>query len=229
MAGRRSDDHLLVFILTKDSACGECKEELGRGRWVTLQGERGALCLSCADLDHLEFLGAGDAAVTRRARRRSRLSAVVLTWSRARKRYERQGLLVESSALEQAEAECLSDAEARARRREREAERRAAIDAEYVRQFTAAIRKQFPHCPPATADAIAAHACVKYSQRVGRSAAAKAFDPAAIRLAAAAHVRHVHTDYDELLGRGLDRSEARAGVAKQVREILHRWEGNPSP
>lgn len=70
---------------------------------------RGALCLSCADLDHLVFLPSGDAALTRRARKHSTLVAVVLKWSRARKRYERQGLLVEAQALEMAEKECLSN------------------------------------------------------------------------------------------------------------------------
>src|SRR5689334_57258 len=99
-----------VFIAGRESQCDECKEQLGRQAWICLAGERGALCLACADLDHLAFLPSGDAAITRRARRFSALSAVVLKWSRARKRYERQGLLVESAALERAEAECLADA-----------------------------------------------------------------------------------------------------------------------
>jgi hypothetical protein len=34
---------------------------------------------------------------------------VVVRFSRARKRYERQGILVEEAALEQAEAQCLDD------------------------------------------------------------------------------------------------------------------------
>src|SRR5438094_3831271 len=80
----------------------------------------GALCLACADLDHLVFLAPGDAALTRRARRHSTLSAVVLEWSRARGRYERQGVLVDESGLQRAETECLADGDARARRRERE-------------------------------------------------------------------------------------------------------------
>ncbi|GAI25540.1 unnamed protein product [marine sediment metagenome] len=108
---------LKVFITTRESSCGECGEDLGRKAWITLEKDRGALCLSCADLDHLVFLPSGDAALTRRARKYSMLSAVVLKWSRARKRYERQGLLVEDQALEQAERECLADSEVRARRK----------------------------------------------------------------------------------------------------------------
>jgi hypothetical protein len=82
---------LKVFISSRDSICDECGEELGHHAWITLAGEKGALCLACADLEHLVFLPAGNAALTRRSRKHSTLSAVVLKWSRARKRYERQG------------------------------------------------------------------------------------------------------------------------------------------
>jgi hypothetical protein len=104
--------------------------------------------ITCADLDHLTFLLPGDAALARRARKHSTLAAVVVKWSLARRRYERQGLLVEEQALQRAEAECLNDAEARARRRDREAERRAELDAEFVARFAARIRQLYPGCPP---------------------------------------------------------------------------------
>ena len=79
---------LKVFISTRASSCNECGENLGRKAWITLVKDKGALCLACADLDHLIFLPAGDAALTRRSRKHSTLVAVVLKWSRARKRYE---------------------------------------------------------------------------------------------------------------------------------------------
>src|SRR6202012_218660 len=60
-----------------------------------------------------------------RAKKASGLSAVVVQWNRSRKRYQRQGLLVEEPALEQAEQQCLADEDARMRRRERDRERRA--------------------------------------------------------------------------------------------------------
>ena len=124
----KAKNELKVFISGRDSTCGECGEELGRGAWITLQDEKGAVCLTCADLDHLVLLASGDAALTRRARKHSRLSAVVLEWSRARKRYERQGLLVENEAVDRAEEECEADAEVRAERRARAAVRRAELD-----------------------------------------------------------------------------------------------------
>ena len=47
--------------------------------------------LDCSDLGHLVFPRSGDAALTRRAKKASQLSAVVVRWSQTRKRYERQG------------------------------------------------------------------------------------------------------------------------------------------
>jgi hypothetical protein len=218
---------LKVFITAGESTCSECGEELGRKAWITLEGGRGALCLACADLDHLVFLPSGDATLTRRARKHSALSAVVLKWSRARKRYERQGLLLEEAALERGEAECLADAEARTRAREREAERRAELDQEYVERFARQVRELFPRCPSGTEYAIAAHACRKYSGRVGRSAAAKALDEQAVLLAVAAHVRHAESSYDALLASGLERREARHRVLGPVEAVLSRWRAAP--
>jgi hypothetical protein len=78
--------------------------------------EKVAACLTCADL-HLVFLPSGDTALTRRLRKRSCLSAVILKGSRARKRCERQGLLVQSEALERAERKCTANAKQREIRR----------------------------------------------------------------------------------------------------------------
>ena len=82
----KESEDIKVFISHRDSKCDECGDELGRGAWITLEENKGALCLGCADLDELVFLPTGDAALTRRARKHSVLSAVVLKFSRARKR-----------------------------------------------------------------------------------------------------------------------------------------------
>lgn len=218
---------LKVFIIKKDSQCGECGRELFRSSWITLAGEKGALCLSCADIDHLVFLPPGDAALTRRAHKHSGLSAVVLEWSRTRKRYKRQGLLVEEEALERAEQECLADKDVRERRRERDAERRVRLDEAYVGKFAGRIRELYPNCPQGQGieRAIAEHACQKYSGRVGRSEAAKNLEEEAIDLAVKAHIRHTETPYDELLMAGVDRHEARIEVTEQVWQTLERWKG----
>ncbi len=119
----RQED-LKVFITSRESKCDECKEDLGSKAWIMLAGQKRALCLSCADLDHL--------------------------------------------------------------------------------------------------------ACTKYSGRVGRSAAAKALDEYAVRLAVVAHVRHVQTPYDELLMSGWERGEARHQVEDAVRAVLAEWRNSPA-
>lgn len=217
---------LKVFITNRDATCDDCGGKLGHHAWITLQGDKQAVCLTCADLDHLVFLPAGDTALTRRARKHSKLSAVVLKWSRSRKRYERQGVLVENEAIEQAEEECAADAGQRERRRGQAAIRREELDQEYLKTFAARIRELYPYCPAGREQTIAEHACRKYSGRVGRSAAAKDLAPKAVELAVRAHVRHVETNYDDLLSRGVDRAEARSCVTKRVAGILNEWRAN---
>ena len=217
------ENELRVFISSRDSTSDECGENLGHHAWITLNREKGALCLSCADLDHLVFLPSGDAALTRRARAGSKLSAVVLKWSQARKRYERQGLLVEEAALESAEKACLADSEARARSRERQAALRKELDLQYVERFASRLRELFPRIPPGREVSIAEHACRKYSGRVGRTAAAKGLDEDAISLAVMAHVRHTETEYDDFLARGYERREARELIREAANRVLNQW------
>lgn len=222
---KKSDDsQLKVFISSRESTCDECGEDLGAHAWIVLKGEKGATCLTCADMDHLVFLPAGDTALTRRSGKYSGLSAVVLKWSRARKRYERQGLLVENEALERAERECEADTAQREMRRGQALLRRAELDDEYIRRFAAHVREMYPNCPKGRETLIAEHACRKYSGRVGRSEAAKNFDSKAVRLAVVAHIRHQETDYDELLSSMVERSAARSKVRDAVTEILKLWE-----
>lgn len=224
--GRVKDrrDEIVVFSIVRDSICADCGTELWKGGFLRVEGDR-PLCLTCADLDHLVLLPAGDAALTRRAVKYSKLKAVVVRFSRARKRYERQGILVELAALERAEQECLADSDARETARARAAERRARIDDEYVKSFEQRVGDLFLACPSSNRRSIAEHACEKYSGRVGRTAAAKEFYPDAIELAVRAHIRHQYTPYDALLAQGMERREARGVVGSEVDEVLQRWRG----
>jgi len=220
---KKSTNDLKVFISNRESKCDECGEDLGRHAWIVLRGEKGAACLTCADLDHLVFLPSGDTALTRRSRKHSRLSAVVLKWSRARKRYERQGLLVENNALEQAERECEADAMQREMRRGQAVLRRAELDEKYIGRFAVRVRELYPSCPPGRETVIAEHACRKYSGRVGRSAAAKELSEDAVRLAVVAHIRHAETRYDDLLVDGVERHHARSMIQSDVSRTVESW------
>jgi hypothetical protein len=169
------------------------------------------------------FLPSGDAALTRRAKKLGTLSAVVVRFSRSRRRYERQGLLVEPRALEKAEEQSLADADLRQRRAERDRERRANEDVVFVGELTAEIQRLFPRCPPERTTAIAAHAAVRGSGRVGRSAAGRAFHEGAVTGAVVASIRHTDTRYDELLMAGVARADARDRVRDAIDAILADW------
>lgn len=210
---------LLVINALNDWTCASCS---GTGDLLKMQDE-GPLCMTCADLDHLVFLPRGNATLTRRARKASTLSAVVVRFSRARQRYERQGVLVEEPALTQAEAECLADADARALRRAREEQRRDAGDVTFQAAFAEAIQRLYPGCPAGRARQIAEHTAVRGSGRVGRSTAGRNLDSEAISLAVAAAIRHNDTPYDSLLMSGVDRSEARRLVRDDVEGVLQAW------
>jgi hypothetical protein len=211
---------LVVYMPHRSWACAGCGERDG-GLLALEDGQ--PHCLTCVDMDHLVFLPSCDAALSRRARTASSLSAVVLMFSRARKRQERQGVMVEQDALDRAEEQCLGDEAARMRRRERDRARRAEQDVEFVDEFATQIVRLFPGCPRQRADAIAAHAGVRGSGRVGRSAAGRALEDDAVTLAVIAAIRHEDTTYDELLMAGIARAEARERVRSTVERVLDGW------
>jgi hypothetical protein len=95
---------LVVVDARKPWTCARCGGEFGSGALLMME-DPGPHCMDCADLGHLQYLPAGDAALTRRAKKMSGVSAVVVRWSRTRRRYERQGILAEPQAIEQAEAQ----------------------------------------------------------------------------------------------------------------------------
>lgn len=210
---------LVVIQPLKDWTCGECA---GTGGLLIMEGV-GPLCMTCADLDHLVYLPAGNTALTRRAKKASRLSAVVVRFSRARKRYERQGVLVEADPLANAEAECLADFEARAVRRQRDEERRAQEDASFQADMAREILRLFPGCPRERAAMIASSAGARGSGRIGRTAAGRALDEEAVALAVIASVRHHDTAYDDLLMASVPRLDARERVREEMEQTLRKW------
>lgn len=212
----------VVFDILRESQCSECGAELEKGGFLFMDAEK-PLCLACAGLDDLEYLPAGDATLTRRASKYSGRKAVVVRFSRSRGRYERQGILLESPAIEKAEQECTEDADQRAKARQRAAVQRAEEDRELVARMAAQIASQFPACPPGEARAIAEHTAKRGSGRIGRTAAGRKLEEQALTLAVAAAVRHQHTNYDALLAGGMDRTLARERVADQMQGILANW------
>ncbi|WP_238845250.1 DUF2293 domain-containing protein [Nocardia terpenica] len=210
---------LTVVAAAESWSCCECAET---GPYRIMSGA-GPLCLTCADLDHLEFLPAGDAALSRRAKKESTLSAIVVRYNARRRRHEREGILVEEAALVRAERLCLADEEVRLRRRERDRVRRDEQDVEFRDRFATEIRRLFPHCPDDRSAEIAEHAALRGSGRVGRSAAAKVLAAEAVTLAVVASIRHRDTAYDRLLMNGTPRQQARAQIRADLDRVLESW------
>ena len=139
--------------------CSECGAELASDSFLFMETEQ-PLCRPCARLGDLEYLPAGDTALTRRAAKYSGRTAVVVRFSKSRGRYERQGILVENAALEGAERECSLHADARATARERAAALRREQDRELIARMTRQMLILFPGCPPDEASEIANTAAI---------------------------------------------------------------------
>ena len=97
----RAPDLVVIRPLNNEWTCHRCS---GTGDLLVMENP-GPACVRCVGLGDLEFLPAGDALLTRRAKAKSARSAVVVRFSKSRRRYERQGLLVEPAALTEAQAE----------------------------------------------------------------------------------------------------------------------------
>jgi hypothetical protein len=98
----REPELFVIQPLNTEWTCHRCG---GTGDLLVMEN-RGPTCLRCLGLDDLEYLPAGDALLTRRVKAKSKRHAVVVRFSRSRRRYERRGLLVEPAALAEAEREC---------------------------------------------------------------------------------------------------------------------------
>jgi hypothetical protein len=102
---KRVPELVVIQPLNKDWKCHRC----GNGGGFLIMEGPGPACLKCAGLDDLEFLVSGNALLTRRAKQKSARQAVVVRFSRTRRRYERQGLLLEARALDDAEREIAAE------------------------------------------------------------------------------------------------------------------------
>jgi hypothetical protein len=80
----------------------------------------------------------------------------------------------------------------------------------------AALRHLAPNVPPHEFGAVTDHA-------LDSESLASAAPEEAAWLSLVAYVRHVFTDYDELLAQGYDRASARHFVAGEMEAVLREW------
>lgn len=215
-------DQLFVYIAQWKSFCAHCRDAIRPGAFhAGLRAD--ARCLACAGLADRMFVEPGDAALTRRATRESKMPAIVMRPNVRNKRFDRAGILVERDALQRAKCSCMLDADVREAKREKSREHRDRVDASYIVDFASCIRAEFPSIAPGIDRAIAEHACVRGSRRVGRTAFARSLDRNAVILAVRAHVRHRETPYDALLANGTQVGEARRMIQPKMDQVLARW------
>ncbi|KAJ6439732.1 ARS binding protein Abp2 [Purpureocillium lavendulum] len=103
-------------------------------------------------------------------------------------------------------------------RRQENVEKR---DASMEDQFRSAVERVFPKIPTKDLARVVKGAMQKKSGRVGRTGTLMLNEKA--RLAVAAHIRHCHTAYDEVLDQSKDRAGARKAVHQQVVHLMKEW------
>ncbi len=107
----RAPDLVVIQPLNAEWGCHRCG---GTSDFLMMENP-GPACLRCVGLDDLEYLPAGDALLTRQVKANSPRHAVVVRFSRSRRRYERRGLLIEPEALEDAQRQRERNESAKAR------------------------------------------------------------------------------------------------------------------
>lgn len=115
-----------------------------------------------------------------------------------------------------------SDQATTAKRAEAVQKRDAAIEGD----FEQALKRLFPNIPKESIPRTVSHAVKKRSRRVGRSGTVQLDDK--VKLAVRAHIRHEHTEYEQLLRQGKSREEARRQVWSKLNEIARLWGGQPA-
>lgn len=101
-------------------------------------------------------------------------------------------------------------------------------DAAIEDNFEEALLGLFPKMPKTEVQQVLKHALKKRSRRVGRTSRVSLQDR--VKLAVHAHIRHVHTDYDQLLKQGSNKSRARQEVWDRLGEVARQWGGQaPQP
>ncbi|KAI0542649.1 hypothetical protein GGR58DRAFT_451376 [Xylaria digitata] len=93
-------------------------------------------------------------------------------------------------------------------------------------RFREAIKKQFPRISHEVLSAVVRHATAKRKGRVGRTKMIDIEQKA--RLAVQAYVRHIKTNYEDLLRSGIDREEARNSTSQRTFDILRDWGPTPT-
>jgi hypothetical protein len=167
----------------------------------------------------------GDTFKTKRAKQLAAERGVkVFTRMEKRGRFTRAAAYhVPSDIIAAVEAEARATEAERAEKRLAGQRARAKAHVRELAQAADLIRGLFPAIPAGEAERVAVHAYEIGSGRVGRTRSLSAEQK--VIHAVRAHVRHEHTDYEDLLRDGWAKNDARERVADQIDAVLARWAG----
>ncbi|OTA77268.1 hypothetical protein M434DRAFT_63888, partial [Hypoxylon sp. CO27-5] len=90
-------------------------------------------------------------------------------------------------------------------------------------EFRGSVRSQFPQIPASDLERVVKHTLTKNSGRVGRTTKLPLNQKA--ELAVCAHIRHRHTDYENLLANKVPRNDAREQIFEKVKKVAKEWGG----
>ncbi|KAI1463373.1 uncharacterized protein F4812DRAFT_245222 [Daldinia caldariorum] len=162
------------------------------------------------------FVRRGNAYITRYCRKQAHLEGhIVYVVAEGRKQ---TGIRVPKSIYLQALENHHLTKDARARNLHKK-------DTKLETDFRNSILSLFPQIPAKDVTEAIQQTMRKHSGRVGRTT--KLDIAERTRLAVRAHIRHRHTDYDELLRRGVQRDRARTQINQMVDKIACEWRGGP--
>jgi len=133
------------------------------------------------------------------------------------------GIMAPRNIVEDAKQLAQETEEDRLTKREKAAEYRAKQEELHRKHMQAEILRLYPNMPPKEAGVIADHAFEVGSGRVGRVSAIDLNKK--LELAVKAHIRHQHTEYDDMLNDGWEKEDARRQIAGQVEKIHGEWKG----
>jgi len=218
-------DEIVVFMIRRDTQCAECGDELGRGRLLRVENGKGAVPgMRGPGSPGVPAAGATRPSRAGRAATRN-LRAVVVEWSRTRKRATNGKEFWPSPRPSSVRKRnpwrtprpvpaASNGRPCGAKPTTRTTSRLSPVPSERSIQGARPARSSRSPSTPAANTAVASA-----GPRRRRSSMPT---PSAWRLFA--HLRHVHTNYDQLLCRLGDRQLARQAIQGQVATLLRRWE-----
>jgi hypothetical protein len=169
-----------------------------------------------------EEIKPGDAYVTRHVKLRSDVVYCRMKKSKRQRFSKLVGILAPSVIVEEVLADAEQTKRQRSARNAAAALYRSRKEEEFNQQRVALLKEMLPSIPEEDAEDIVERAFEVGSGRVGRTSALS--DQDKLHAATIAHIRHCRTDYESLLGDGIEREEARERVADTIQRIYSEWE-----